>query len=47
MEKLSDDDSYKREQLIKKIEHAVANMKLQELEAVSYDLFVKGYLDEP
>lgn len=47
MEKLTDTEEYKRDQLIKKIEHAVEHMRLAELEAVSYDLFVKGYLDEP
>lgn len=45
MEKLTETEEYKREQLIKKIEHAVERMRLSELEAVSYDLFVKGYLD--
>lgn len=45
MEKLTETEEYKREQLIKKIERAVERMRLAELEAVSYDLFVKGYLD--
>lgn len=47
MERLSDTDEYKRDQLIKKIENAIEHMRLSELEAVSYDLFVKGYLDNP
>lgn len=47
MEKLTDTEEYKRDLLIKKIENAVEHMKLAELEAVSYDLFVKGYLAEP
>lgn len=46
MEKLTDTEEYKRDQLIRKIGHAIEHMKLSELEAVSYDLFVKGYLDE-
>ena len=46
MEKLTDTEEYKRDQLIRKIEHSIEHMKLSELEAVSYDLFVKGYLDE-
>ena len=37
----------KWETLVKKIEHAVETMRLSELEAVAYDLFVKGYLSEP
>ena len=47
IEKLTDTEEYKRDMLIKKIEHAVEHMRLSELDAVSYDLFVKGYLDEP
>ena len=47
MEKLTDTEEYKRDMLIKKIEHAVETMRLSELEAVAYDLFVKGYLSEP
>ena len=47
MEKLTDSEEYKRDQLIKKIEHVVEHMRLAELEAVSYDLFVKGYLENP
>lgn len=44
--RLKADDSFRREELIQKIEHAVANMSLSELEALSYDMFVKGYMDE-
>lgn len=46
MEKLTNDSTYKREQLIRKIEHAVEHMTLKELEAVAYDLFTKGYLED-
>lgn len=46
MERLTDDSDYKRDQLIRKIEHAVEGMTLKELEAVAYDLFTKGYLEE-
>lgn len=41
----SESDDFKREQLIKNIERALAQMKLGELEALSYDMFTKGYLD--
>lgn len=44
--RLSDDSSYKRDELVRKIEHAVERMSLKELEALSYDMFTKGYLDE-
>lgn len=39
-------DEYKRELFIKKIEQAVEQMTVKELEAVAYDLFTKGYLKE-
>lgn len=44
--RLSDDNDYKREELIKKIEHALGQMTLKELEALSYDMFTKGYLND-
>lgn len=46
MERLSDTDEYKRDMLVKKIEHAVEQLKLQQLEALAYDMFVKGYLED-
>lgn len=42
--RLSDDTDYKRSELIRKIERAVERMSLSELEALSYDMFTKGYL---
>ena len=42
--RLSDNVNYKREELIRKIEHAVEQLTLSELEALSYDMFTKGYL---
>lgn len=44
--RLSDNGDFRREELIRKIEHAVERMTLPELEALSYDMFTKGYLDE-
>lgn len=44
-DRLSDDNDYKREELIK-IEHALGQMTLKELEALSYDMFTKGYLED-
>lgn len=44
--RLGDDDNYKREELIRKIERAVEHMSLKELEALSYDMFTKGYLED-
>ena len=43
---LSNDNDYKRNELICKIEHAIEHMTLKELEALSYDMFTKGYIDE-
>lgn len=42
--RLSDNDDFKRDELIRKIEHAVEHMTLSELEALSYDMFTKGYI---
>lgn len=39
-------DDYRRAELINKIEKAVEHMTLKELEAVSYDLFTKGYIQD-
>ncbi|MDY5091767.1 MAG: hypothetical protein U0I89_03570 [Prevotella sp.] len=39
-------DDTRRQELIARIERAIAGMTLQELEALSYDMFTKGYLDE-
>ena len=45
--RLSDDDDFKRDELIRKIEHSVEQMTLSELEALSYDMFTKGYMYFP
>lgn len=39
------DAEVRREELIKNIEAALGKLSLSELEAVSYDLFTKGYMD--
>lgn len=44
--RLSETDDYKRTMLIQQIEHSIEKMTLGELEAVSYDLFTKGYIDK-
>ena len=44
--RLSDDDGFKRDELIRKIEHSVEQMTLSELEALSYDMFTKGYMED-
>ena len=37
---------YRREELIRKIEHAVSNLTLQELEALYYDMSTKNYIND-
>ena len=44
--RLSDDDDFKRDELLRKIEHSVEQMTLSELEALSYDMFTKGYMED-
>lgn len=44
--RLNDDNVYKRDELIRKIERAVEHMTLKELEALAYDMFTKGYLED-
>lgn len=44
--RLDGGDEYRRNELIARIEHAVERMKVAELEALAYDMFTKGYLDE-
>lgn len=45
--RLQDDNSYKRDMLVKKIERAVESLTLAELEALAYDMFTKGYIEDP
>lgn len=44
--RLNDDSDYLRNELIRKIERAVEHMTLKELEALSYDMFTKGYIED-
>ncbi len=44
--RLSDTDDYRRDHFVRIIERAVEKMTLKELEAVAYDLFTKGYLED-
>lgn len=47
-DRLSDTDDYRRDHFVRIIERAraVEKMTLKELEAVAYDLFTKGYLED-
>lgn len=42
----TDSDDTKRRELITRIERAVEKMSTSELEALSYDMFTKGYIDD-
>lgn len=39
-------DDYRREELIRTIEHAIAKLTLQELEALYYDMSTKNYIND-
>lgn len=39
-------EEYRREELIRRIEHSVENLTLQELEALYYDMNTKNYINE-
>jgi len=39
-------DDYKREELIRKIEHSLQKLTLQELESLYYDMSTKNYINE-
>ena len=39
-------DEYRREELIRKIEHALNSLTLDELEALHYDMITKNYINE-
>ena len=37
---------YRREELIRRIEHALSSLTLEELEALHYDMITKNYINE-
>ena len=39
-------DEYRREELLRKIEHAIEKLTLQELEALFYDMTTKNYIND-
>ena len=44
--RLGQSDEFRREELIKVIEHSVEKLTLQELEALYYDMSTKNYINE-
>ena len=45
-ERFGQSDDFRREELIRKIEHSLKNLTLQELEALYYDMSTKNYTNE-
>ena len=39
-------EDYRREELIRKIEHSLESLTLQELEALYYDMSTKNYIND-
>lgn len=44
--RLGQSEEYRREELIRIIEHSVENLTLQELEALYYDMSTKNFINE-
>jgi len=42
----SQTETYRREELIRKIEHALEKLTVQELEALYYDMSTKNYMND-
>ncbi len=46
IDRFNQSDSFRRDELIRVIEHAIQNLTLQELEAVYYDMQTKNFINE-
>ena len=44
--RFGESDDFRREELIRVIEHSVENLTLQELEALYYDMSTKNYINK-
>ena len=44
--RLGQSEDYRRDELIRKIEHSLENLTLQELEALYYDMSTKNYIND-
>ncbi|MCR4993770.1 MAG: hypothetical protein K6A32_00005 [Bacteroidales bacterium] len=42
----SQSEEYRRDELVRKIEHALEHLTLQELEALYYDMSTKSYIND-
>ena len=46
MNRFNQTDEYRRDELIRIIEHSVEKLTLQELEALYYDMSTKNYIND-
>lgn len=46
MDKYTKSEDFRREELIRIIEHSVENLTLQELEALYYDMTTKNFIND-
>ena len=46
MNRFTQSEDYRRDELIRMIEHSVENMTLAELEALYYDMITKSYIND-
>ncbi len=46
IDRLGQSDNYRRDELIRVIEHAIQNLTLQELEALYYDMQTKNFIND-
>ena len=46
MNRFNQTDEYRRDELIRIIEHSVERLTLQELEALYYDMSTKNYIND-
>ena len=46
MNKFTQSDDMRRDELLRKIEHSIENLTLQELEALYYDMSKKKYIND-
>jgi len=44
--RFGESDDFRREELIRAIEHSIKNLTLQELEALYYDMSTKNYIND-
>ena len=45
-DRYSNSEEYRREELLRIIEHAINRLTLQELEALHYDMTTKNYIND-